>query len=46
MAKKGLLNFKMNLTKTEKKVLKGVALGIGTLALVGASGEVAKKFRR
>ena len=46
MAKKGLLNFNMKLTKKEKKVLKGVAIGIGALALVGASGEVAKRFKR
>lgn len=44
MTKKSLFNLK--LTKKEKKVLKGVALGIGAVALVGASGEVAKRFKK
>lgn len=42
--KKPLLNFK--LTKKDKKFLKGVAIGVGALALVGASGEVAKRYSR
>jgi len=45
MAKKtNMLNFK--LTKTDKKVLTGIAIGIGALALIGASGNVARRFRR
>lgn len=44
MAKRKLLNFNIKLTKKEKKVLKGIGLGIGALALVGASGEIAKKL--
>lgn len=36
--------FDLKLTKTDKKVLKGVALGIGALALIGAGGKVAQRF--
>lgn len=34
------------LSKTDKKIVKGVAIGVGVLALVGASGEVAKRFKK
>ena len=46
MAKKNVFSnlFNMRLTKTDKKVLKGVAIGVGVLALVGASGKIAKRL--
>ena len=44
MAKKKLFNFK--LSKQDKKILGTTAKVVGVLALVGASGEVAKRLRR
>ena len=36
--------FDFKLTKTDKKILKGTALAIGTVALLGASSKIAKRF--
>ena len=48
MAKKKAFSkiFNLKLTKTDKKVLKGTALAVGTIALLGASANVLKGFKK
>jgi len=42
--KKPIKNWWNKLSKTDKNIIKGTAFAVGTIALIGAGGEIAKKF--
>jgi len=42
--KKPIKNWWNKLSKTDKNIIKGTAFAVGTVALIGAGGEIAKKF--